>query len=716
LFTEREFVTKQIIPSLVLLIVFLASPLLAADTVDSVLSGENKKNGVTLKSVGKIDDMAFLRRASVDLIGRIPTSAEIDQYLTWPQAERRNLLVDKLIDSDRFADRWTVFFADLLRLRSNVTGGSALIAFVHKAIQDDLPYNQLAARLISTNGKAGRVPEVGFILGDNADPLAMAGVTSQVFLGVRIGCAQCHDHPFDKWTRKDFYSVAAYFGKTRRYESNFTRAVYTSEAQQTTVMWPPEDEADAADRKPLVPSFPFGMLDKNAKPGFIARYETLLKQRTAQQAARQGKGPSLDALLADADKKVTRATSDTVDLGQQEARAEINKINIKGSLYRQSEYREDLAALITSPRNRYFSESFVNRVWKELVGRGFVEPVDDFRADNSASHPETLGLLADEFVASGYSFRQLVRTIIQTDAYQQKQVPRDVTDLMQEQLEASFLATPMRRMYSESLYDSIVTAGHLFDVKYTAGQNEKIIEQEVRILVGEEEQPETVAEALIQDSAAAGDAEMKMLKAAGSAAGAGYKLEEAIELDFAALLNPGDEVELDKMQIKTAEQLQAERMAAMRKVTSRPGMKYETKIVQRTIDDNPRFNSSLRMASPAPIGHFIRVFGQTSRNDLGEARNQTPSMRQALMMLNGRLTHEASRVGDLEPIHKYLAGKKPQLDKAVKFAYREILTREPTAEELTNAMGLLQQAEGPADGMADLRWILLNSNEFRFLP
>ena len=70
LFTEREFVTKQIIPSLVLLIVFLASPLLAADTLDSVLSGENKKNGVTIKSVGKIDDMAFLRRASVDLIGR----------------------------------------------------------------------------------------------------------------------------------------------------------------------------------------------------------------------------------------------------------------------------------------------------------------------------------------------------------------------------------------------------------------------------------------------------------------------------------------------------------------------------------------------------------------------------------------------------------------------------------------------------------------------
>ena len=706
---------KQIIAPMTMLVVFGSGFLHAAETLDTVLAAENKDRGVTQVSVGKIDDMAYLRRVSVDLIGRIPTIAEVDEYLAWPQAKRRELLVDKLVASDRFADRWTVFFADLLRLRSNVTGGSALIAYVHQAIQNDLPYNQLASRLIATNGKAGRVPEVGFILGDNADPLAMASVTSQVFLGVRIGCAQCHDHPFDKWTRKDFYSVAAYFGKTRRYESNFTRAVYTSEGKQTTVLWPPEDEADPTDRQALTPSFPFTMMDKKAKPAFIVRYEALLKERAAKRAASKGKGPSLDALLADADKKVTRATRGDVDLGQDEARKEINKINIKDSLYRPSEYREQLAALITSPRNRYFSEAFVNRVWKELVGRGFVEPVDDFRADNPASHPRTLGLLADNFVASGFSFRQLVRTIIQTDAYQLKQVPRDVTELVQEELEAAFLATPMRRMYSESLYDSIVTAGHLFDVKYTAGQNERVIEQEIRVLLGGEDKTQPVAQAII-DGAGEGDtAEMKKMKTAGTATRAGYKLEEAIELDFAALLKPDDEVKIDRMQVKTAEELEAERMA-MERVVSRPGMKYETKIVKRTIDDNPRFSSSLRMASPAPIGHFVRVFGQTSRNDLGEARNQTPSMRQALMMLNGRLTHEASRVGDLEPIHKYLAGKQPRLDQAVKFAYREILTREPSADEMANAMDILQGAKTATDGMADLRWVLLNSNEFRFLP
>ena len=708
--------TKPIIVTVVLLIPFLSGSIVVADTLDSVLVSENKSQGVTRTTVGKINDMAFIRRVSLDLIGRIPTMSEVDQYLAWPAAERRNLLIDQLMESDRFADRWTVFFADLLRLRSNVDGGSALIAYVHKAIQDDLPYNQLASRLIATNGKAGRVPEVGFVLGENADPLAMASVTSQVFLGIRIGCAQCHDHPFDKWTRKDFYSMAAYFGKTRRYQSNFTRAVYTSEVNQTTVSWPPQDEADAADRTPLAPSFPFRLLNEKAKPDFLVRYEVLLKQRAAQRLAKKGKGESLDALFAEADKKVIRATSNSDDSAVREARAEISKIKVREGLYQRSEYREQLAKLITSPRNRLFSESFVNRVWKELVGRGFVEPVDDFRDDNPASHPQALGWLADEFVAHGYSFRHLVKTIVQTEVYQQKQVPASATEVEQQQLEVAFLATPLRRMYSESLYDSIVTAGHLFDLKYTAGQNEKVIEQEVRFLISGGVKPAEALIPAVADRSQEDGAEMKKMPLAGNATRAGYKLEEAIELDFDALLKQDDEVALDRMQVKSREQLEAERMAAMKRPVSRPGMKYETRIVKRTIDDNPRFSSSLRMASPAPVGHFIRVFGQTSRNDLGEARNQTPSMRQALMMLNGRLTHEASRVGDIEPIQKYLVGRKPQLDKAIKFAYREILTRAPSADELAGARRILEQAETATDGMADLRWILLNSNEFRFLP
>ena len=696
---------------------------LIGETIDNVLKTENTQLGVSRSSVGFVDDMAFIRRASVDLIGRIPDLVEVHEFQSWPVATRREQLLDKLIAHPRFADRWTVFFADLLRLRSAADGGAALVAHVHRAISEDQPYNELASALISTNGKAGRSPEVGFLLGDNAEPMAMASVTSQVFMGVRISCAQCHNHPFDVWTRRDFYAMAAYFGKTRRFQSNFTRVVYTSETDQTSIKWPPEDEAETSERRFLKPSFPFPLIAADEHPEFITRYESLLAAKAAQLAQAENAAPSLNDLLSDADDKVKAATSKGVDVAVAEAAAEISKIDVKGSLYRRSEYREQLAEYVTSPRNRLFAESFVNRVWKKMVGRGFVEPVDDFRGDNPASHPETLAFLADEFVAHGYSFKSLVKMIALSDVYQQKQAPYGVDTIEQEALEVAFLANPMRRMISESLYDSIVTAGHLFGVKHSPGQNERVYQEQIRVLLKDGEGKavglgDAVATADVQNLA--GETPAKAMENQNSQmknnSGGAYRLEEAIELDFDALLMQDDEVSLDKMVAKSAEELEAERMAMQRPTKARPGMKYQTKTVTRTVDDNPRFSSSLRMATPAREGHFVRVFGQPSRADLGEKRDDTPTMRQSLMMLNGRLTHEASRVGDLEPVHTLLVGAKPQLVKAITLAYHEIYTRNPTAAEIQAGQQIITEAANVKAGFADLRWIMLNSNEFRFIP
>jgi hypothetical protein len=151
-------------------------------------------------------------------------------------------------------------------------------------------------------------------------------------------------------------------------------------------------------------------------------------------------------------------------------------------------------------------------------------------------------------------------------------------------------------------------------------------------------------------------------------------------------------------------------MAAMRKEQERRVMKFKTETVTETVDDNPRFDSAMRMATPAPPAHFLRVFGQPARTGLGEFRDDASSLRQQLLMLNGRMTHEASRVGTLEPIHRLL--KKDQ-DLAIDWAYQEILTRLPTDEEKADARTIVNNS---AEGMADLRWALLNSNEFRFLP
>jgi hypothetical protein len=145
----------------------------------------------------------------------------------------------------------------------------------------------MVRRLIATNGKAGKTPEAGFILGDDADPLAMASITSQVFLGVRIGCAQCHDHPFDVWKRRDFYDMAAFFGKTRRYESQLTRVIYATEADQNTILWPPEGEAADSERKPVAAKFPF-QIDAFEKPGISRGWK---RPRAKIAALPKAKGP-----------------------------------------------------------------------------------------------------------------------------------------------------------------------------------------------------------------------------------------------------------------------------------------------------------------------------------------------------------------------------------------------------------------------------------------
>lgn len=688
---------------------------LSASELDQIVARENEAAGIKLAAAPVVGDHVFLRRIYVDLIGRIPTEAEIREFSSWPEQGRRARLVDQLMADGRFADRWTIFYADMLRLRSNATGGPALIAYVHNAVKTGMPYDEMCRRLIYTNGKANRVPEAGFILGDDADPLAMASITSQVFMGVRIGCAQCHDHPFDVWKRRDFYDMAAYFGKTRRYESQLTRVIYATEADQNTILWPPEGEGADADRKPIPPKFPFSLAAFDKKPDYLARLENVRKAKEEARVKPLAKGPSVDDLLNDTADKVAKTTSGKLpEAGvTAEAKAEIRKIDPTGGAFRNSDLRAQLAKQITDPRNRYFSRALVNRVWKTLVGRGFVEPVDDFREDNPPAHPAALDHLADEFVASDYDLRTLVKLVVTSDAYQRDHAPETTDEATRQEMEIALLATPLRRMIAESLYDSVVTAGHLFEPKHSPGRNKKVLTEIVRV---PKESAGKVGDLAKAGSLVPGNPAMKaMAQDKMAAAGNGYALEEAIELDFTALLKASaDEPEVDEMQIVSKEELEAQRM--MQERMMRTKTEYIEKTITRTIDDNPVFNTSLRMQSPAPEGHFLRVFGQPNRSDLGDLRDDSASMRQALMMLNGRVTHEAARVGDLEPIYKHVTGKDANLDEAVKFAYLEILTRQPSATEIAEAKEIITAAATPLDGVADLRWVLLNCNEFRFLP
>ena len=663
----------------------------AAAILDDILLRENKESGAI--KTRTIDDLVFLRRATLDLIGRIPTVPEIREFEAWGN-DRRVKLVDKLLTHPRFADRWTIFMADMLRVRSNIEGGNQLLAFINSSIAEAKPYDIMVRELIAASGRANSNPAVGFILGDDANPMELAAATAQVFLGVRIGCAMCHDHPFDDWEQRDFYDFAAFFGKTQKVGNQRMGTVYTTEGSKMTVLWPPEDKAKPEERQPVSPRFPFKNTKYDSKPGYLARFEKLRAQQE-QKSIEGNDANSLDTLL-DA---VNPSAGKKADPVLREAEKESRLLDVHGDIYRTSELREKLAGLITNPRNDFFARAYVNRVWAEMIGHGFVEPLDNFSPYADLHHASTLDFLSREFIASGYDLRSLIRIIALSDTYRRAPLTADIPLTVRENSERNFTAAPQRRMLGEVLYDSIVTAGHLKNFKWPAGANMKEVRSEIRVPTGEYIMAEAEAPAPQMET------EKPMLR------NDGYDLESSLKLDFNSILTPHEASELETMRKESDEHIKALEMAAAQKDEKQKVMKYTTKTVTNTVDDNPRFDSALQMASPAPPAHFLRVFGQPERTGLGEFRDPSSSLRQQLMMLNGRMTHEASRVGSLEPIHRLLEKDKTE---AIVYAYREILTRLPTEEEKTFALSIL--SKDPHAGMADLRWALLNCNEFRFIP
>ena len=696
----------------------------AAVLTDQILAQENAvAKGGLAPAAGVIDDFAFLRRATVDLIGRIPTAGEVRDFERESVGDRRAKLIDRLLDHPRFAERWTVFYADMLRVRSQAEGGGQLLAYVNRSVAQGKPYDEMARELIATNGRPEQSPAAGFALGDAANPMALAGATSQIFLGVRLQCAECHDHPFDDWKQKEFYELAAYFGTIKRVEQGKNiKRIYTTEAKETAVKWPPERE-QAPKRDGVAPKFPFEMVSYTAKPHYISRLEDRRKPDTGALSAAAAK-KNLDELVDGFSVKQALRDSKSEAEVLAEAKALARQGDDGKSIYVQSEDRRKLAAMITDPRNPYFARAFVNRVWAELVGRGFIEPLDNISAYNEIRHPQTLQFLAQEFIASGYDLRALVKLTMLTETYQRGHLAAGASVTEVARAEESFTATRARRMLGEVLFDSVSAAGHLLSHKWPEGANVREVKRQIRIPFAS---PAMLAAA--EDKTTNQPAMMAMAKPA--QAPAPYDLEKGSSLDFEALLKPekmkkgedkfADVLTESKMDLEMNKKMEddaieAVRQARIRLLRSGNAERFRLETVSALVDDNPKFDSTLRMATPAPASHFLRVFGQPARDNLGEFRDESPSLRQELMMLNGKATHEASRVGPLEPVHALIAGPNANAGKAVELVYLEIFTRRPTVEELAEAREVIAGGKNPADGLADLRWAMLNSHEFRYLP
>jgi hypothetical protein len=289
-------------------------------------------------------DEEFVRRVYLDCIGVLPTPAEVSAFLSDAAPDKRAKLVDSLLDRPEFNDFWTLKFADVLRSNSRLIqtkGAHVFHRWIQESISRNKPMDQFVRELLTAEGSTFKNPAANYYR-ISRDPENSVETTAQLFLGVRIQCAKCHNHPFERWTQDDYYGFAAFFSRVR---------------QKKGVL--PDEEVI-----------------------FAANGGDVRQPRTGQVMKPKALGGPV------------------YEDGQGE-----------------DPRRDRLAAWLTSPENPFFAKSLVNRVWYHLVGRGIVEPVDDFRDSNPPSNDELLDALAADFVSHGYDLRHLVRTVLTSRTY-----------------------------------------------------------------------------------------------------------------------------------------------------------------------------------------------------------------------------------------------------------------------------------------------------------
>ena len=289
-------------------------------------------------------DQEFIRRVFLDAIGVLPTPPEVHAFLSDPAPDKRAKLVDKLLSRPEFYDFWTLKFADILRANGRLIQSKGTYVFtrwIKTNLEQNTPMDEFVRELLTSEGSAFKNPAANYYR-ISRDPENSVETTAQLFLGVRIQCAKCHNHPFERWTQDDYYGFAAFFSRVRQKKGPL-----------------PDDEVI-----------------------FTAKDGDVRQPRTGQVMKPKALGgPTYeDPNIADR--------------------------------------RTKLAAWLTGPDNPFFAKSLVNRVWYHLVGRGIVEPVDDFRDSNPASNDELLDGLTSQFVKSGFDLRSLIRSILTSRTYQ----------------------------------------------------------------------------------------------------------------------------------------------------------------------------------------------------------------------------------------------------------------------------------------------------------
>jgi hypothetical protein len=348
----------------------------------------------------RAEDHEWLRRITLDVAGRIPTLQEVETFLADQRPDKRQRRLDDLLESTDFARNLATTWANLLVGRSPanpLVNRDQLLKFLRMSFAENRPWNAVVADLVAAEGTTDHNGATNFLVAHlNNQAVPATAVTARVFLGLQLQCVQCHKHPFNDLPQTAFWEMNSLF-------------------QQTEIVQ--HRRLDPSTGRPALVSVE--LTDKPLE-GPI-HFET--RQGLMQAAFPRFAGTEIDASAA------------TVR-------------------------RKELARLLTSGDQPQLARAFVNRVWAQYLGAGFTQPVDDLGAHNPPSHPELLAALSDDFIASGYDIRRLIRVICSSDVYQRSSRP-SVNNQQDDPVRGeavAFSRVYLKPMTAEQLLDSLLVA------------------------------------------------------------------------------------------------------------------------------------------------------------------------------------------------------------------------------------------------------------------
>jgi hypothetical protein len=340
-------------------------------------------------------DLEFIRRVYLDLTGLPPSPEEVQAFVDDPREMRskRDDLIGKLIGSPEYVDFWANKWSDLLQCNSKFLGAEGAESFhnwIRHEVETNTPYDQFVRKILTATGSNRENPAASYWKILRTPTEAMEN-TTQLFLATRFSCNKCHDHPFERWTQDQYYNMAAYFAQ---------------------VAFKPDEDGSEGRR--------IGGTDvEGSKPLYEIVEDT--KQGEVEHLRTGRVAPPKAPFLAKHDSKASGSR------------------------------REELAAWLTSPDNRFFASSYANRTWGYLMGVGIIDPLDDIRAGNPPSNAPLLEHLTREFVDSGFNVRHLTEIICKSRTYQLSIRPNK----WNEDDKLNYSHAMARRLPAETILDSI---------------------------------------------------------------------------------------------------------------------------------------------------------------------------------------------------------------------------------------------------------------------